>query len=214
MPEQNNPVIIYTDNPEKYTQSNLSAYVNMEFYSCPDKFCKSLIEKQYSGMILNVNKVMNTPCCDRNKILSLSSGVPTIRTLEKGSNPLFIDDHENFICDCLTRKCNGSGCSCPVNVQIPVEISLEKDPAMAQSVIGTIHYISETGCTFHTKVDLTDNLYLHLKISSLRNKLPILTGVSQNKKTKDCCCGYEVKFLDIKDDQQQEIKTWYEGNIN
>ncbi len=214
MSEQTNPVIIYTDNPEKYIESDLSSYVKVECCSCPDKFCKALVERQYSGIILNVNKVMRTPCCDRNRILSISSGVPTIRTLEKESQPLFLDDHKNFICDCLTRKCNGSGYSCPVNVQIPVEVSLEDDPAMAQSITGTIHHISEDGCTFHTNANLADNSYLYLKIFSLNNKLPILSGVYREQNAANCSCGYEVKFLDIKDDQRDEIKAFHENAIN
>ncbi|WP_163349525.1 PilZ domain-containing protein [Desulfovibrio sp. JC010] len=205
MSQQNNQVIIYTDNPEQYSNSTLSAYVKLEFCSCPAKFCHALLEKEYSGTILDVRKVMNTPCCDRNRIFTISSGIPTIRTLEKGKRPVFLDDHENFICDCLTRKCAIPGSSCPINVNMAVEISLEDDPAMSRSVHGTIHHISEKGCTFHTDADLRDKKFLFLKIFSLKNRLPIYAGVYKAQSKAHCSCGFRVKFLDLKDDQKEEI---------
>ncbi|WP_319778894.1 PilZ domain-containing protein [Maridesulfovibrio sp.] len=207
MSQQLNQVIIYTDNPEQYANSNLSNYIKLEFCSCPTEFCHALLEKNYSGTILDVRKVMRTPCCDRNRVLTISSGVPTIRTVEKHKQPVFLDDHEKFICTCMTRKCSIQGATCPINVSLAVEISLEDDPAMAQSVNGTIHHISANGCSFHTEADLGGNSFLYLKIYSLKNRLPIFTGIRKEQSSAHCSCGFHVKFLDLKEDQKDQIAT-------
>lgn len=205
MKNPSKPVIIYTDNPESYSDSVLSSYVNMEFCSCPDKICHCLLEKDYSGLVLDVRKVMGTPCCERNRILSLSSEVPTIRSMKRYGTPIFLDDHEDFICSCLTRQCLVQGSACRVNTSIPVEISLDGDPAMAQSVNGTIHHLSANGCSFHTDANLAGEMFLYLKIFNLKNRLPIFAGVHKEQSNAHCSCGFKVKFLDIKADQREEI---------
>ncbi|MFW5499453.1 MULTISPECIES: PilZ domain-containing protein [unclassified Maridesulfovibrio] len=212
MNQSNNQVIIYTDNPETYTNTNLSKFINMEFCSCPNQFCHALLGNNYSGLVLDVRKVMQTPCCDRNRILSVSSGIPTIRTLEKYKHAIFLDDHENFLCDCLNRKYSTAGPACPINVNIETEISLENDPAMAQSIHGTIHHLSEEGCSFHTNADLKNNDFIYLKISSLKNRLPIFCGLYSEKCVHHCSCGFRVKFLDIKEDQKKEIRSTIKHN--
>ncbi|WP_415716385.1 PilZ domain-containing protein [Maridesulfovibrio sp.] len=205
MSHPNNQVLIYTDHPEHYQDSNISKHMDLKFCSCPTMFCNKLLGKDYSGMILNVRKIMQTSCCDRNRILSISTAIPTIRSVEKQQKTIFIDDHENFICACMNRKCNPEKSSCRINVNFPVEISLENDPAMYKSVHGTVHYLSVEGCSFHTEADLMDNNFLFLKISSLKNKLPIFCGVYTEQSSTRYSCGYMVKFLDVKPDQKNEI---------
>lgn len=207
MSHQNNQVIIYTDNPEQYADSNISKYMELEFCSCPAKFCDTFLENEYSGMILDVRKTMQTPCGDRNRILSISAAVPTIRSVQKKQETIFLDDHENFICDCLNRKCRITSSSCPINVSIPVEISLEDDPAMSKSFHGTVHHLCAEGCSFHTEADIEDSNFLHLKIYPLKNRLPIFCGVRTKQNETHCSCGYRVKFLDIKPDQIADIET-------
>ncbi len=207
MSYQNNQVIIYTDNPEQYSDSSISKYMELKFCSCPMKFCNTMLEKEYSGMILDVRKIMQTSCGERNRILSISKAIPTIRSIEKHKETVFLDDHENFICDCLNRKCRLAKSSCPINVNIPIEISFENDPAMSKSVNGAVHHLCAEGCFFHTDADLKDNNFLNLKIYSLKNRLPIFCGICTEQNKTQCSCGYRVKFLDIKPDQKAEIDT-------
>ncbi len=89
---------------------------------------------------------------------------------------------------------------------------MENDPAMAQSFNGTIHYISEQGCIFRTDTNLEGANFLYLQIDSLKNRLPIFAGLCSEQSKKDCPCGVRTKFLDIKNDQQEEIKSTVTGN--
>ncbi|CCO22168.1 PilZ domain-containing protein [Maridesulfovibrio hydrothermalis] len=205
MLQQNNQIIVFTDNPAAYDQTELTEHIDVEFCSCPDSICCAMLEKNYSGMILDMRKMMQTPCCKRDRILSLSAKTPIMRTLEEADRPICLDDHEDFICRCLKQCCIRTGSSCAISVSIPVEISLENDPAMRTTVTGTIHDLFEHGCTFHTDADLSGHTFLHLKISSLTNKLPIYAGVCREQTDLDCSCGYKVKFLDIKEDQSREL---------
>ena len=205
MNQLSNQVIVYTDNPEQYTNSNLSKQMELKFCSCPAIFCNKLLGKEYSGMVLDVRKIMQTPCCDRNRILSISTAIPTIRSFEKQQETIFLDDHENFICACQNRKSQLASSFCRINVNIPVEISQEDDPAMSKSVTGAVHHLSTEGCSFHTNENLKDHNFLYLKMYSLKNRLPIFCGVFTEQCETQCSCGYRVKFMDIKPDQKNEI---------
>lgn len=181
----------------------------VEFCSSPEEFCCSMLRRNYSGQILDMRKVMETPCCARNRILSFTASTPTMRTMVKAKEPVYLDSRDKFLCDCLEKGNFPDGTSCPTTVSIPAEISLDHDPAMVENFEGTIHDITEYGCTFHTQTDLSGNDFLYLKIRTLVNSLPVYAGVCSEQGSCLHSCGYRVRFLDIKEDQRQEIKRRY-----
>lgn len=205
MHSQNNQIIVYTDNPESYKSTLLNSLTDINYCSCPEQLCDEMLEKEYSGLVLDIHKIMKTPCCIRNRILSFSDNMPTMRALEKTNKPIFLDSHEDFLCNCQSNCCAGHEDSCPINVNIPVEISLDNDPAMAKGIHGTIHHIFDHGCSFHTKANLSEHNFLYLKIYELKNQLPIYVGICSRQNSSDFSCGYKVKFLCIKNDQKQEM---------
>lgn len=206
---QNNQIIVYTDNPDSYKNTALNSLTDINYCACPDKLCRAMLEKEYSGLVLDMRKIMQTPCCVRNRILSISNNIPTMRALDKANKTVFLDNHDNFICNCKNQCCLESGSACPINVNIPIEISLDHDPAMAKSIHGTIHHIFDHGCSFHTKLNLSEHNFLYLKIFELSNRLPIYAGVCCEQNNSEQSCGYKVKFLCIKDDQKQELNKKY-----
>ncbi|MBI9112776.1 hypothetical protein [Maridesulfovibrio ferrireducens] len=209
MIQNNNQIIALTDDHTLYNDSEQISGLNIEHYSCVNSFFSAMLKNNYSGIILNMHKVMKTPCSERNKILSLSADLPTMRSIERGKSPIFIDDSDLFKCSCQKHSCLLSRPSCPITVSIPVKIGSDNDPAMAKPVAGIIHDICERGCTFHTDEDLTNYDFLYLKIESLANRLPIYSGVCKSISGGSCLCGYNVRFLDIKEDQLLELQDIY-----
>ncbi len=202
-------ILIFTDRPESYHCEKISQYMNIEFCSCPEEFCCAMLRYNYSGQILDMRKVMETPCCSRDRILSFIASTPTMRTTLNAEEPVYFDNQDEFICDCLQYGGLLPGAACPLNVDIPVEISLDDDPAMARSCNGTIHHLTYNGCSFHTDADLTGNDFFYLKIYTLKNSLPIYVGVCNEQGSDFHSCGYRVRFLYIKDDQLQELSKKY-----
>lgn len=207
--ENSKRIIVYTDHPESYHCENIFRHLDVEFCSCPEEFCCSMLKRNYSGQILDMRKVMGTPCCVRNRILSFTASTPTMRAMVRAKEPVYLDSRDKFLCDCLENGNFPTGSSCPLTVNIPVEISLDHDPAMVESFKGTIHDITENGCTFHTQADLSANDFLYLKLRTLENSLPLYAGVCCIQDECMHSCGYKVRFLDIKHDQREEITRKY-----
>lgn len=207
--QNNNQIIAFTDNPTSYNNSEQTSGLSIEHYSCVNSFVSAMLTNNYSGVILNMHKVMNIPCCERNKIFSQLAGIPTMRSIEKGETLVFMDDSDLFKCHCDKQCYILSRSSCPITVNIPIKISFENDPAMAKPSEGVIHDICERGCTFHTGKDLLVHDFIYLKIESLTNKLPIYSGICRSILDESCLCGYHVKFIDIKKDQLSELQETY-----
>lgn len=199
-------ILVYTDKPDSYRCSGLADSLELHCCSCPDEFCCSMLKNSYSGQVLDMRKMMNTPCCARNRILSFAATTPTLRAVVEFMEPVFLDNEDSFLCACSEKCLCIEGSSCPISVTIPAEISLDDDPAMVNSITGTIHHITEQGCYFHSEANITGNNFLYLKIPCLKNSLPIYAGVCAEQCECLHSCGHKVRFLYIKDDQKSEIK--------
>ncbi|WP_432737595.1 hypothetical protein [Maridesulfovibrio sp. FT414] len=199
-------ILVYTDKPDSYRYCVLADMLNVDCCSCPDEFCCSMLKNNYSGQILDMRKMMNTPCCARNRILSFAATTPTLRAVVEFMEPVFLDNEDNFLCACREKGCTGNATACLISVNIPIKISLEDDPAMVNPVTGTIHHIDELGCDFHSETEIAGNSFLYLKIPCLRNSLPIYAGVCVEQCGCQHNCGHRVRFLYVKDDQIKEIQ--------
>lgn len=207
--QKNDQIIALTDDPALYDNSEQTSGLNIEHYSCVNTFFSAMLTKNYSGIILNMHKVMNTPCSERNKILSLAADIPIMRSIEREESTIFIDDPDIFKCRCDKQCCILSRSACPINVSIPIKISFDNDPAMAKTIAGVIHNICERGCSFHTGKEIISDDFIYLKIESLTNKLPIYSGLCRSNANGSCICGYKVRFIDIKKDQLSELQEIY-----
>ncbi|SDL39822.1 PilZ domain-containing protein [Maridesulfovibrio ferrireducens] len=209
------PVIAFVDNPEHYQKSEVTNDLNIKYCASLDLFLNEVLEEKFAGLILDIQKVMKTPIYERNRIFSISAERPLIRTKIESNKAVFVDDPSNFKLCCREKTSSMTRINERVEVDIPILISSENDPAMANSFNGAIQNISESGCFINTDVDLFDQDFIYLRFDNLSNKLPIYAGIRWTKSTKDNLEGIGVKFITITEDQKSELLIKYiKPNLN
>ncbi len=203
------PIIAYLD-ADKPLKVSEKIDIEIEQTYTLEAFTSRLMKGGYSGLILDIHKVMRETPQERNRIFAFASGSPVMRTkADSYGNRIFIDSPEIFM-EC----CNGC---CRTNVReeerveidIPAGISLESDPAMAGIKEANLKNISREGCFIATDEDLSDEHFLNIRIETLSNRLPILAGIRWRTDENHTFQGVGVRFIKIQDDQREEIEKLY-----
>ncbi len=202
-------VIAFVDNPELYTRSEISSGLDIKFCASLDSFLRKVLEEKCNGLILDIQKVMKTPHEERNRIFSVAADRPLMRSKTESGKALFLDDSDAFKVNCRQTKNITTRMNERVEVHIPILISPEEDPAMANSFSGTVLNISQTGCFILTDADICDQDFLHIKFIDILNKLPIYVGIRWSKSSEDNLNGFGVKFITMAGNQPGELLERY-----
>ncbi|WP_291328951.1 PilZ domain-containing protein [Desulfovibrio sp. UCD-KL4C] len=201
--------IAFVDSPEKYKKSPIANEFNIKYCLTLDNFIHEVLKEKFTGLILDIPKVMKTPAYARNRIFSIAANHSLIRTKVESGKVVFVDDLSTFKQSYIENDCIMSRKSERVKINIPIRISAENDPAMANSFDGMVQNISKSGCLISTTNDIFDQDFLHLKFDELSNKLPIYVGIRWIKSTNDKMEGVGVKFITITPEQSSELQQKY-----
>jgi len=198
-------ILAFTDNPSAY--KNFQRHSRAKIRLCQDLECffKETLSSDFSGMILEMKKVMATPARERNKIFALAADRPIMRTKLKKGLSTYVDDPDSFLADCVQKRKAHLRQHDRVNVNLNVMISHEDDHAMAAEFNAEIINISESGCYLKTTTDLSDNHLINIKINQLSNKLPICGGIRWRTIPKRGYHGYGIQFIRIAQDQSAQL---------
>lgn len=198
-------ILVFTDNPNCYENFQRHSRAAIKFCQDLDCFFKETLSSDFSGMILEMKKVMATPARERNKIFALAADRPIMRTKLKKDLSTYVDDPDSFLEDCVQKRKAQLRRHDRVNVNLNAVISREDDHAMAAEFSAEIINISESGCYLKTTIDLSDNHLVNIKINKVSNKLPICGGICWRTIPKSGYHGYGIQFIKIEQDQSAEL---------
>ncbi|WP_027720184.1 PilZ domain-containing protein [Maridesulfovibrio zosterae] len=203
------PVIAFTDNKLPFQNIDIAADLDIKFCTSLDHFFEEILSGDFSGVILEMRKVMQTPANDRNKVFSLAANKPVMRIKIKAGKVGFIDDLAEFKTNCIEKKKGQIRRFDRANVNIQVKLSHEYDHAMAQPISATIINISESGCFFRTETDFSNQKFINIKFDTLEDKLPVYAAIRWKTTPKNNFIGYGVQFVSIKENQKHDILEKY-----
>ncbi|CCO22171.1 PilZ domain-containing protein [Maridesulfovibrio hydrothermalis] len=202
-------VIAFVDSHLPYQGMNIHSKLDIKFCTDLDSFFEEMLKTEHAGLILEMHKVMDTPALERNKIFAFAASKPVLRTRAKSKTADLVDDPDQFINNCKTKKKGRIRRFERTEVDLQIQISCDNDHAMASDFSGTIRNISETGCFIETRTDFSENKFIHIKINDISNKLPIYAALCWTKNGPDKLYGYGVKFISIQEDQSAELVKKY-----
>ncbi|WP_320170625.1 PilZ domain-containing protein [Maridesulfovibrio sp.] len=186
---------------------SLGTYPELNIRHCRDleSFLDEMLENDFSGVILEMKKVMSTPANDRNKIFALAAGRPMMRIRGNGRQTLPVDDPVCFRNDCMQRKTRSTRLYERVPVSLQVQLSHEDDHVMAREFYANVENLSEAGCFITTETDLSANRFVHMRFHDISNKLPVYGAIRWSAAKENGKFGYGLQFVKISDDQKQEL---------
>jgi hypothetical protein len=202
---ENLSILAFTDSPRSYRNFQLHSNIKIEFCTDLENYLREALNFNFSGMILEMRKVMGIPSRDRNKLLMLAANQPLMRTRTHKGTVIYVDDPDSFRCNCVQRTKGLVRQHERVAVNLQAMVSHEDDHVMVNKFSAEITNISETGCFLTTSADLPENNFINLRINSLSNRLPICCGISWKTDCTDNRQGYGIQFIQIHQDQTKQI---------
>ncbi|NDV25532.1 PilZ domain-containing protein [Desulfovibrio sp. JC010] len=207
MNSDNLSILAYTDSHQPYRNFQNHSKMEIKFCSDLEQFFQEALSHDFSGMILEMKKVMSTPARERNKIFTLAADKPLMRTRINKGAAIFVDDPDRFRDHCTQKKKALIRRNDRVNVDLQSKISHGDDHAMANKFDAEIINLSETGCYLKTDTDLSANQLVNIKICKLANQLPICGGIRWSTIPKDGVYGYGIQFMKAEPDQTAQLYT-------
>ncbi len=199
------PVLAFTDSDVPYLDMEMHSDLKISFCTNIEQFLNEALSSEFSGMILEMKKVMTTPVNDRNKIFTLAANKPLLRTKTKSKTAVLVDDPDRFRSDCKMNRKGQLRRYKRADVDLQIQVSHEDDHVMANEYRAEVLNISEAGCFFRTRTDFSANHFVHLKFHDIRNKLPIYGAIRWQTTPKNGIYGYGIHFISIKSDQLDEL---------
>ena len=198
-------LIAFTDTSLPYRNFQLHSKIEIKFCSDLDVFFHEALSNEFSGMILEMKKVMSTPARERDKIFTLAANQPLMRARIHKDIAIFVDDPDRFLTDCVQKNQALIRQHERVDVNLEARISRADDYAMASEFNAKIINISETGCYLITSTDFSESHLINIKLNILSNKLPICGGLRWKTIPKSDVYGYGIQFMKIQPDQSVEL---------
>ncbi|WP_419778896.1 PilZ domain-containing protein [Maridesulfovibrio sp.] len=198
-------ILAFTDNQLPYRNLQTHSQMDIKFCTELEHFFREALSKDFSGMLLEMKKVMDIPSRERNKIFTMASAKPLMRTRVNRNAAYYVDDPDQFYNDCTLKTKAQLRRHRRINVELPVIISYEDDHVMAKEYKAMIVNLSEYGCFMKTSTDLSDNHLVNIRINDIDNKLPICGGIRWSSTPQSGIYGYGIQFMDIKPDQSKQI---------
>ncbi|WP_320174808.1 PilZ domain-containing protein [Maridesulfovibrio sp.] len=198
-------LIAFTDTPLAYRNFQLHSKVEIKFCADLDGFFQEALSNDFSGMIFEMKKVMNTPTRERDNIFTIAANQPLMRTRIHKNIAIFVDDPDRFLTDCVQKKKALVRQHERVKVNLQAMVSHEDDHVMVNQSTAKITNLSESGCFLTTTADLSDNHFINIKITALSNRLPICGGISWKTDCNAKLQGYGIQFIQIHQDQTQQL---------
>ncbi len=206
MPSTNRiPVLAFTECQLPYRNMSINSELNIKFCTDLNQFFDEMLNCDYSGLLLEMKKVMQTPATHRDKIFSLAADRPILRVKTKSKIAVLVDDPDKFKARCQHNENGLIRQYQRANVKSQIQISTDDDRAMAKRHCGIVVNISETGCFFQTKTDFSNSKFINLKFHDINNKLPIYSGIRWMSRLKNELFGYGVQFVSIHKEQTSEL---------
>lgn len=200
------PVLAFTESHVPYMNLDMHSDLSIKFCTEIDHFLEQALSSDFSGVILEMKKVMSTPARDRDKIFSLAADKPLLRTRAKSSKAVLVDDPVRFRADCRKNEKGQIRVHERANVELQIQVSHEDDHVMAEEFLAVVINISKSGCFFRTTTDLSANHFVHLRFHDISNKLPICGAIRWQTTPKNGIYGFGVHFISIKKDQLSELE--------
>ncbi|ACS80828.1 PilZ domain-containing protein [Maridesulfovibrio salexigens] len=208
---ENLSILAFTDSPRSYRNFQLHSKMKIEFCTDLDNYLHEALNSNFSGMILEMRKVMRIPARERNKLFMLAENQPLMRTRTYKGTVIYVDDPDSFRSNCIQKTKALVRQHERVKVSLPAMVSHEDDHVMVNKFNAEITNISETGCFLKTSADLSENNFINLRINTLSNSLPICCGISWKTDCSDNLQGYGIQFLQIRHDQAKQIYDEFLG---
>lgn len=199
-------ILAFTDTQFPYRNFHSHSQMDIKFCTELDHFFREALRDDFSGLLLEMKKVMEIPSSQRNKIFTIAASKPLMRTRVKKNAAYYVDDPDQFYNACTLRSKAQLRRHNRIHVELPVMISHEDDHVMAEEYKATIINLSESGCFMRTAIDLSANHLVHIRINELDNKLPICGGIRWCSAPKNESYGYGIQFMDIKPDQSEQLR--------
>ncbi|WP_320005828.1 PilZ domain-containing protein [Maridesulfovibrio sp.] len=198
-------ILAFTDSRKPYQNFHSHSQMDIKFCTELEHFFSEALSNDFSGMLLEMKKVMEIPSRERNKIFTLAATKPLMRTRVSKNSAYYVDDPDQFYTDCTLKTKAQLRRHDRINVDLPVMISHEDDHVMAEEYKATIVNLSEKGCFIKTAIDLSGNHLVNIRINEIDNKLPICGGIRWSTTPKNGLYGYGIQFMDIKPDQSAQL---------
>ena len=198
-------ILAFTDNQQPYQNFHSHSQMDIKFCTDLEHFFREALSNEFSGMLLEMKKVMRVPSRERNKIFTIAASKPLMRTRVKKNAAYYVDDPDQFYNDCTLKTKSQLRRHNRIRVELPVMISHEDDHVMVEEYKATIINLSESGCFIRTATDLSGNHLVNIRISDIDNKLPICGGIRWSTTPKNGIHGYGIQFMDIKSDQSEQL---------
>lgn len=201
------PVFVLTDTPAIYGSELYHQNVAPVFIKDIEELLDRLKDMPLAGLVLEVSKVMNATRTMRDRLFNYAGSFPVLRTKVNAQHGfvVYLDSREAFLSNLEAAIGKRARNHARVRVDFACAFSAENDPSMAESIEATVLDISPGGCFVHTTTPVTEH-FVHLRLPSLSNSRPIYSSVRWTRNDGDANLrGMGVMFIDLTDDQQEEI---------
>jgi len=204
-------IIVLTDKPALYGQDLFHNETPPVFVNSIDALIDKLRDVSVAGLVLEVNKVMKASRRDKDRLFKYSGNFPVLRTRPNSKLGFiqYLDPRDRFFANLDIAAGKRLRSHDRQDISIDCILSKEDDPSMATPVEGTILNISPGGCFVNTRQFMENEQFIHLRIPRLSNSRPIYSSIRWTRKACDAKhqCGIGVMFIDLTDDQLEEIET-------
>lgn len=203
-------VLVLTDRPESHELALTSLGLDAKFFPNADMLIKALVDDhRCCGLVLDVRMVMATKSDTRDRLLALARNMPVMRAkTDPVTGHIEYLDHlgcfKSQACSTITPQFRLED---RIPVSLPVAIAKSGDPVMAEPHEATILDISPGGCFVAAEGPVLEESFVYLRLPHLQNRVPIHCAVrwSRMDRMGDKLPGLGVKFIDVKDEQLDEI---------
>lgn len=201
-------IFVLTETPGAYGTELIHEDKPPIFVKDIETLISRLKEVVVAGLVLEIDKVMKATRQERDRLFNYAGNFPVMRTK--------LNPRHGFVAyldpkDCFFKNLEAAiGKRCRSHERVPVNMgcafSREYDPIMADVIEATLLDISPGGCCINTRNVLEDEQFLHLRIPQLKNARPIYSSIRWTRVHEDPnLCGMGVMFIDLQDDQMEEI---------
>ena len=207
--EISSTIFVLTDTPGAYGDDLHHGGKSPVFVKNIDDLLLQLKAVTVAGLVLEMDKVMKGTRKERDRLFNYAGSFPVMRTK--------LNPRHGFVAhldpkDCFLSNLEAAiGKRCRNHERIPVKldcaVAQEDDPSLARAVNASIHDISPGGCFINSQTVFKDEHFVHLRIPHLSNPRPIYSSLRWTRLDKDdpALCGMGVMFIDLADDQLEEI---------
>lgn len=205
--ESDSRILVLTDTPGIYGSDLYRGDQPPVYVKNVKLLLERMAETEFSGLVLEVPKVMKADRRDRDRLFEYAGRYPVLRTRPNVRHGfmVYLDPREVFFENIEKSEGKWKRNFERVPVELPCQIARENDPSMADVRDAIILDISPGGCFIKTNPCVGNEAFVNLRIPSLGNNRPIYASVRWSRSECNDGCGMGLLFIDLTDDQAQAI---------